>query len=222
MLVQFSRPLMRSTVVPDFPTTFPLTQNPISQGGIWLGGGTDGLDWHNQRTTTGKCYGDSFSHDGGVSDYDDNLAILKTSYRTFANNQFAEAITYRAPAYTPGTNHETELLLRFAITANSATGYEMLWSHDGWLVIVRWNGPLGNFTQLASTGAPIAGDAVDGDVIKFTVVGITLKGYKNGVEILSVDDATYASGQPGHGSWARTGATLANLGWKQWNAGDLP
>lgn len=216
-------------IPPDFPTNFPLTENPISQSNKWLLGGVDGLDWHNQQTVTGKTFGTSFAHDGGISDYDDNLAVLKTSYRTYANNQFAEGITYRAGGYAPTINHETELLLRFALTAHSATGYEILWSYDGWIVIVRWNGALGDYTELESTGAPIAGDAADGDVIRAEITGNIITCKKNGSTVLTTDithlgGVTYSSGQPGHGSWSRNNGTtvLANLGWKQWNAGDLP
>src|SRR6478736_4398506 len=33
-----------------YTTTFPATENPISESNVWSLGGTDGLDWHNART----------------------------------------------------------------------------------------------------------------------------------------------------------------------------
>src|SRR5690349_19703043 len=34
-----------------YTTTFPLTENPISEGGRWNSGGAVGLDWHDVSTT---------------------------------------------------------------------------------------------------------------------------------------------------------------------------
>jgi hypothetical protein len=38
-------------------TNFPLTEDPISEGGNWIGGGTTGLDWNNVQTTPGFANG---------------------------------------------------------------------------------------------------------------------------------------------------------------------
>jgi hypothetical protein len=34
----------------SYSTTFPLTENPISEGGSWTNGGATGLDWANVQT----------------------------------------------------------------------------------------------------------------------------------------------------------------------------
>ena len=36
-----------------YTTNFPLTENPISEAGNWINGGTVGLDWTNVSTTPG-------------------------------------------------------------------------------------------------------------------------------------------------------------------------
>src|SRR5215813_11451279 len=41
----------------SYSTTFPLTENPISEGGSWTNGGATGLDWANVQTTPGLSFG---------------------------------------------------------------------------------------------------------------------------------------------------------------------
>jgi hypothetical protein len=73
--------------------------------------------------------------------------------------------------------------------------------------IVRWNGPRTNFTILVhNTGTTLN----DGDTIKATVIGNTIKAYINDVEKASVTDSTYTSGQPGIGFF-QDGGTTAEL-----------
>jgi hypothetical protein len=204
-----------------YSTNFPAAENPISEGGKWVNGG--GLDWQNVQTTTNKAFGTGFTGgSGGGSQYDDNLAHIAPAFRTFANNQFAQGVVYRASGYSPSNNHEVELLLRFSLTQDIARGYEILYSHDGWIVIVRWNGPLGNYTELASSRGPVSGNAADGDVIRAEITGGVIKVYKNGALALTgPNDTTWSSGQPGIGFWIRApGTTIANYGWKSFTAGD--
>src|SRR5713226_6600461 len=40
-----------------YATNFSLAENPISEGGKWLNGQTDGLDWTDVRTTRGFAFG---------------------------------------------------------------------------------------------------------------------------------------------------------------------
>ena len=46
-----------SAVLDPYTTNFPLTANPISEGGAWLSGKAAGLDWTDVRTTPGKAFG---------------------------------------------------------------------------------------------------------------------------------------------------------------------
>jgi len=40
-----------------YTTNFPLTEDPISEGGKWINGKKDGVDWANVRTTPGFAFG---------------------------------------------------------------------------------------------------------------------------------------------------------------------
>src|ERR1700730_104316 len=40
-----------------YTTAFSRAENPISEGGKWLNGRTDGLDWTDVRTTPGFAFG---------------------------------------------------------------------------------------------------------------------------------------------------------------------
>jgi subtilisin family serine protease len=198
----------------SYSTNFPATENPISQGGMWFNGNAAGLDWNNVQTTPGKAFAAAF-----VGGYDDPIAVLNTA---FTANQYAQGTVYRAPGYSPTTNHEIELLLRFRITPDSARGYEILWGHGGELNIVRWNGPYGSYTPLLGTIGPNIGAAVDGDVLRGEVMGNVVRVYKNGTLVAtSPADNTFTDGQPGIGFWPRPGATLQNFGWKSFSAGSL-
>ena len=65
-------------------THFPATENPISEGGIWLNGETDGLDWLDVQTTTNLAFSES-----EISGYNDPTAILTG---TWENDQRASAV----------------------------------------------------------------------------------------------------------------------------------
>lgn len=69
--------------------------------------------------------------------------------------------------YDPApSKHEVELLLRFQITAHDARGYEVMWGISGYLAVVRWNGPLADYTALYDSGDPRIGPPADGDVLR--------------------------------------------------------
>lgn len=220
----------------DFTTSFPATENPISQSSIWLNGLADGLDWKNVATTNAtdgisRAVGSQF-----VSGFDDPTAILKISFRTFHNDQFVQGTIYRQSGYIPtGTYHETELRLRSALSAHSCTGYEVLFAlndpavkTDGY-AIVRWNGVLGDFTTILNSDGGIVPVISDGDVFRVELRGSTMKVFRNGSQLGSDVDVTvggslglFASGQPGIGMYPQTpGGTVDAFGWRSFTAGDL-
>jgi len=214
-----------------YTTNFPVTENPISEAGKWINGGlvtndSDSSSWHNVLTVPGIARAD-LNADCCGGRYQDSIAHLRTSFMTFAANQFAQGTVYRAAGYSPPANvhHEIELLLRFQITPGSppsdARGYEVLWSIDGWICVVRWNGPSANYTELfCDQGA--TGPAVDGDVLRAEIIAGVIKVYKNGVlRVTTPPDTTWTSGQPGIGFWPVDGATKENYGWRSFTAGDL-
>jgi hypothetical protein len=196
----------------EYSTSFPATESPLSEGGKWLNGKALGVYWNDAQSVPGKAFGAAFT-----PYYDDDIAVLTTS---FGANQYAEATVYRAANYSPGVSHEVELLLRFQITPNNARGYEVLWGHAGNMAVVRWNGPLGDYTPLLDNVQ--IGPAVDGDVLRAEITGGVIKVFKNGVLVgTSPPNSTWTDGQPGIGFWPKPGATLQNYGWKKFKAGNL-
>jgi hypothetical protein len=195
-----------------YSTNFPAAESPLSEGGKWINGKTVGVDWNNVQSVPGKAFGAAFA-----AGYDDDIAVLTTS---FAANQYAEATVYRASGYAPGVNHEVELLLRFKITPNNARGYEVLWAHQGIMAIVRWNGPVGDYTPLLDNVQ--IGAAVDGDVLRAEITGDVIKVFKNGSLVgTGPSNTTWTDGQPGVGFWPKPGSTQQNYGWKNFKAGSL-
>jgi hypothetical protein len=93
-----------------------LTENPISENGMWINGGTTGLDWHDLSTTPGLAIG----HQSGSS-YTDGTALLTGSWPP---DQTAEALVH---AKNPNDScyQEVELRLRSALSAHTCTGYEV-------------------------------------------------------------------------------------------------
>ena len=202
-----------------YSTSFAATENPISEGGRWINGKTVGQSWNNVQTAPGKAYAAQIVGLSG-SRYDDDIAVLNTA---FTSNQFAQGTVSRVPGYRNAVDkHEIELLLRFQITANSARGYEVLWGQDGEIYVVRWNGPLGNYTALAGIPDSAATKAVDGDVLRAEIIGSVVKVYRNGTLMLTAPaDSTYSTGQPGIGFWPTSGSILENYCWKNFQAGSL-
>ena len=171
-----------------YTTTFSLTENPISEGGQWLNGKTDGLDWSNIQTANGNAIGTQTN--GG---YNDSVAILKGPWPA---DQTVQATVYDN-ASSSGSP-EVELWLRGTISAHSIKGYEINFSADGsYQQIVRWNGPLNSFTYVATTSLP--SNLKTGDVLKATMVGNVITVYKNGVQVNRATDNSYSSGSPGIG-----------------------
>ena len=97
---------------------------------------------------------------------------------------------------------EVELRLRSTLSAHLCNGYEIAFSLKpdkmAYLIIVRWNGPLGDFTYLFNQKGSQY-QAKPGDIIKATVVGNVISAYKNGVLIGQATDNVFKSGNPGMG-----------------------
>jgi hypothetical protein len=95
------------------------------------------------RTTGGNAIGTQTSASG----YDDTTALMTG---TWGNDQTAEATVYINTR--PTSVAEVELRLRSSISTGVNGGYEILFSvHAGttYRQIVRWNGPINNFTYLS-------------------------------------------------------------------------
>lgn len=203
-------------LVRSYRTEFENHEEPISEGGMWLNGRRDGIDWCDVLTRNGVAYGevsrmnsaerrteqafDGATSDAGTQegDYDDPAAVLSG---TWGRNQSARATVYSRNA-TDDYFQEVEIRLRSSISANWCDGYEVFWrcskSEAAYAEIVRWNGKIGDFTSLARRMGPEFG-VKHGDIVEATVVGNVIRSYVNGVEVLSATDDVCASGSPGVG-----------------------
>src|SRR5215831_3256942 len=191
----------------SYSTTFPLTENPISEGGSWTNGGATGLGWANVQTTPGLSFGTG-PVNAGTYLYADPTAVLKG---VWAQDQQVQATVKVRGAYGRACCKEVELLIRMTITRNSITGYELNCSvvpAGPYLTLVRWNGPLNNFTYLVRN----ATTCVNGDVLKLTAVGNTFTVYKNGGQVLQGTDATFQKGSPGVGFYNSVDTNWSGFG----------
>jgi hypothetical protein len=198
-------------------SNFPNTENPISEGGHWINGGTAGLDWGNVLTTPGKVFGDQTPDS---PPYKDPTAILTGKWGT---NQTAEGTVF---SNNSNANYyqEVEIRLRSSISAHRITGYEIfsrcLKTEQAYISIVRWNGPLGDFTELTHLDGVLYG-VKTGDVLKATIIGNVITGYINGVKVTQATDDTYTTGNPGVGFNYGVGNTNADFGFTSFTASSL-
>jgi hypothetical protein len=200
--------------VRSYATRFQHDESPISEGGSWLNGRTDGIDWCDVVTGSGHAYGEvtrmaaaehraeqgnlDAQSDAPAGDYDDPTAVLAGEW---GRNQFAKATVFSVNP-TDKYFQEVEIRLRSSITPHSCTGYEVffrcLTTNDAYAEIVRWNGKIGDFTSLARKVGPEFG-VKHGDVIEACVIGNDLRGFINGVEVISASDDRFPAGSPGVG-----------------------
>lgn len=189
-----------------YTTNFDGTENPLSEGGVWS---NSGGDWTYVQKSGGLAYGTQT----GTGGYDDSYAVLSG----FAPDHSAWGIVQIDPAIDRSCTHEVEILLRWADSAGIARGYECNISFDGgYAEIVRWNGPKGDFTPLAS--GYVAGGIKNGDVYKATVVGNVITIYLNDVELARATDATFATGNPGVGFFRRECGTTRDFAFTSYTA----
>lgn len=188
----------------SYSTSFDGSEFPLSEGGAWH---HQGLDWTRVRKQGGIAYGTQTGFDG----YGDSYAYLSG----FPPDQRGAGVIQR----TPGSSgiHEVEILLRWNDSAHSATGYECLLSYDAsYAQIVRWNGPLGDFTYIG--WAPVAPMPASGDVFSAEIVGDHIVAYYNGAPIMEAHDATWTSGNPGVGFYYQSTGSLSDVAFTSYSA----
>ena len=206
----------RLNSVRSYSTRFEVDEDPISEGGMWINGRKDGIDWIDVVTKNGVAYGavtrmgaaerrveqgnlESTGDDSvPEGDYDDPTAVLAGAWGT---NQHATATVF-SRNQTEEYFQEVEIRLRSTIEPHLCTGYEVFWrclkTENAYAEIVRWNGKIGDFTSLNKLIGPKYG-VEDGDVVEATISGNVLKGFINGVEVISAMDDAFATGSPGIG-----------------------
>ncbi len=177
-----------------YRTRFPSRENPIAEGGAWIGGGRVGLDWTDVSTESGYAIG----HQTGAS-YTDATALLTGAW---APGQMVSATVRAVGGPSEACYPELELRLRSSLAAHRSTGYEIAFKvspgPDAYLIIVRWNGRLGDFTYLTKREGSGFG-VKDGDVVSARVTGRVIEAYRNGVELAQATDSVFAGGSPGMG-----------------------
>lgn len=198
---------------PPYSTSFALTENPISEGGKWLNGLADGLDWADVKTANGVAVGTQIYNDH----YNDSTAILQD---TWAADQRVRCTVYKSG--TPLGQPEIEIRLRSSLAAHVNEGYECLISltssYDA--QIVRWDG-LDDFHYInEASSSPVIND---GDTIEAEIVGGHIKFWHNGILITEADDSVYLSGNPGIGFWNTAASQDENdkYGFKDFQAWEL-
>ena len=207
-----------------YTTSFSGTENPLSEGGVWLNGAANGTSWHNCNKTPGQAFGTQT----GSTQFDDSICILTSAW----NATQSASGTVKINAGDASTSEEVELLLRFSISAGNAHGYEINCSvrpGNPYITIVKWQGALGSFTTLATETSV---GCVNGTVLSATISGTsppTITASKDGVVQLTAQDnnaggtGPWTSGAPGMGFYMRGSSSAfdANFGYSSYTAASL-
>lgn len=211
----FAAPLFANS----YTTSFAGTENPISESGAWINGGTAGLDWTNVRKTPGLAFGTIIGTSGPPQQYADSTAVLTGTWGPAQTVQATVSVSSASSA--SGVFEEVELRVHTTITAHSITGYEINCSvakNNSYNQIVRWNGALASWTQLSGGSE----GCKNGDVLKATIDAnglITV--YINGSPVETATDTTFKSGSPGVGFFLQgTTGLNANYGFSTFTASD--
>jgi hypothetical protein len=180
--------------MPSYTTNFMDSEDPLSEGGKWS---NHGLVWTTVRKEGGIAYGTQTGLETGPSRYADSFAILSG----FPPDQEAWGEVYIANPNS-SCNQEVEILLRWTHSPHFSAGYECfarcLSDHASYLQIVRWNGPLGDYTYLADMRGAEYG-LKNGDILKASVIGNVISVSVNGIQKASATDNMHPAGSPGIG-----------------------
>jgi hypothetical protein len=206
--------------VQTYTTSFPNTENPISEGGRWMSAGIFG-SWSDMRTTPGLAFG---TQDTPVSPpYDDSCALLRPAPgKSWGRNQ---RIIGRVKIANRGSwtgFHEAILLLRSHMCTGVLKTYECLFpcTTSTKLEFTQWLGPLatnpggiaGNPLSFGAHGEQSSWPGLaDGDYVMAQIVGTvaTMSHQPSAgggfTTYLTYDTATdavkYSDGMPGIAHW---------------------
>lgn len=213
----------------SFSTTFPSSENPISQGGAFTVGTEQGGVGASGPASTGGSPGLCYASAGDGYDY---AATIQGQFST--TKHYAEITIHRVGGYTAPDAQEVEILVGATLGSGVASAYELdLWFGGGHLQTVRWNPTPGDYDTGAVTivsGSWDVSSLSDGDVVRAEFDStsgspvITVK--LNGVTKVVYTDTTsgkLTSGSPGFGFFARTGSGFDATGYciKGFAAGSL-
>lgn len=189
-----------SAVRTTYTTSFPATENPISQSGNWTNGGANGLT--DCRTTPGLIFNTMTG--ASVPPYVDSTCLLTGIW---GQVQSSEATIVRTG--TPANYQEVELRLLTNFSGSNSTGYEVLFSvttFGPYVQIVKWLGTStgsGNFVYVDNQNGTAL---VTGNRIKATVdINGLITAYEDigsgYVQVAQGTDTTWRHGNPGIGLW---------------------
>ncbi|HVN21710.1 MAG TPA: hypothetical protein VMU05_23190 [Dongiaceae bacterium] len=174
-----------------YSTSFPATENPVSEGRKWVGGQSAGGNlWGDVQSSNGMAYGVS-----EPTKYGDPTAILTGSWDADQQAQ----VTVKIDKVPKVCCHEIEVRLRVTISENRITGYEVYCSivpENRYCHIARWSGPNGLYCNIEPSSPSIS--LVNGDVLMGTVTGSdppVITGFVNGVRIMQVSDTGNEGGE---------------------------
>ncbi len=217
-------------VVRSYKTDFDVDEDPISEGGMWLNGKKDAIDFTDCTITNGFCHGapsrmnslekrqeqslvgeEAGEDEEPEGDYDDPTAVLSGEW---GPNQHGKG-TAHVENPTDEWFQEVQIRLRCTLRPNFISGYEIFFrclkGELGYAEIVRWNGPVADWTSLQRQTGPEYG-VEHGDVIEAAIEGNKITGYINGVAKITTTDDTFASGAPGIGFNFGVGDTYSDHG----------
>lgn len=202
----------------SYSTSFPNTENPISEGGIWLPPPTG---WTNVRSTPADAFGTQSAH--SPPPFDDSVAIIDPAKILFPQNYYIESVMKLVGSV--GTRaQEVEHLAHSTFGANTAKLIETDIKITGAFHLVLWRGALDSFIAMLSNvtqNVTIADGAVWRTTVQNGVWFVTCNGLDcitGGFDVsgwCTANGESYPStGQPGIGMWGVNGDPAADFGWK--------
>lgn len=195
-----------------FSTSFPATENPISQGGIWIA-----RDPNQTKIQTVSGSG-AFGTGAGISPnvFDDSQANIAG----FGNDYEIEAVVFKLSGGANWRFQEVELLCRWtdnlpqiptSFGPSTSNGYEWNVAYNGeYQNVGRWK-----FAAIDSTAPDFV--PADGDLMRMRVQGQRIQCFWNNVQKIDVTDndptLKITTGNPGMGMYISpdgAGGTPAN------------
>lgn len=223
----------------EIQTAFGRIENPLSEGGRFINGLTNGIGWCDMQSSGGYAYGTQTVH--AHPPYDDSACIwIPPDNQQWADMEIEAQV--RIGDRSGWNNfHELELHLRMVGSGNLWRGYEVLFSANAgstYTEIARWEGPAGGTYSSSGTGTSVTsltGGAVfnltinDGDWIKASIVGNTITQWHRPasstdglyVQKNQVTDTTWKAGYPGFGHWLNGAGNNSDYGLSYWRARQL-
>lgn len=208
-----SAPVFAAPPVPGtYSTSFPATENPLSESGNWVQPATAVWNTSVRSVANTAAFGDPAS--AGTND-----SIVCLTGNTYGKTQTVTGVVYRNGSFGSA---EIELHVLMSFNTTQVFTYELDLTPSG-VFVVKWLGTQNSISVLNGSGDAYDTPLADGDVWEFKAFYVSttlhLEARQNGVLISSVTDASpYTTGNPGMGFDVGAGGTFNHLGWKSYSA----